>query len=562
MKKIKEYLGSLPMVLFLVITVCVFMPSSLFLGNLNEFSVGYIEVLPIILIVSLVVMLVLAGIGAILHRLSRKAETAYKLLLFGISAGFYLQGNFLNPSFPELNGTPIEWSNYTKSTVLSLGVWGICIVAPFVAYRFKKNITEMIASYGSMFLAAMQALSLVMLVFTAEPGLDTTFALTKKGQFELSKNDNVVMFVVDTLDATWAERDVLSNEAYSEKLKDFTYFNDVVASGAPTVLGVPGILTGYRYDTTKDLIEYNKEAYANTSLFKDMSESGYDVKLYTEKTYVDGADRRYIANSEDIDGYQVSSYVEFGSYLYRLAGFYAAPMPLKRFFWFYSGEFSSLSKVDELENEVYELDDPQFYKDMQQSGVNASQDNNVFAVYHFFGAHGPYSMDENAQAVSQDKTSQTQQIHGTFKIIFEYIDQMKSLGIYDNSTIIITADHGGVNLYQNPAVLVKQKGATNDVMEVNSNPATFKNLNATIAKVAVNNKDSYGETLFEVSAENKDSVVRYHVAPDDLGLLCFPDDITVKSKTYCMYKIVGNSRDMNNITPVKSLSEMKKVNSN
>ena len=59
-------------------------------------------------------------------------------------------------------------------------------------------------------------------------------------------------------------------------------------------------------------------------------------------------------------------------------------------------------------------------------------------MYHLNGAHSPYVMDENAQAVPSDSIGVDSQIRGIFKIIKEYMDELKAKGIYDSSTIIIT----------------------------------------------------------------------------------------------------------------------------
>ena len=42
MKKIKDKLITIyPQLIFLIVTFCIFMPASLFLGNLDEFAVGF-----------------------------------------------------------------------------------------------------------------------------------------------------------------------------------------------------------------------------------------------------------------------------------------------------------------------------------------------------------------------------------------------------------------------------------------------------------------------------------------------------------------------------------------
>lgn len=553
----KKFLSLLSPTFFLVMTFCIFMPSSLFLGNINEFAVDYTDILPIITVVTLAAAAIIFIVGVVVFFISKKAFDVYVLLVFGVALGFYVQGNFLNPSFDALNGTAIDWSDYTTSSVISIAVWLVCIAVPQVVAHLKKDIMNMVCRWGSYFLAAVQLCTLVVLVLTTTRAVETDFILTKKGQFELSKNDNIVMFIVDTLDAEWAERDITNNPHYAGNLKDFTYFDNTVAGGAPTVLGVPILLTGYEYDTTITLDEYYRKAYEKSSFLEDINNSKYDIKLYTDYSYLNGADKSNVYNAEEEQIYAISSNMEFAKYLYKLAGFYAMPMPVKRFFWFYGDDFSKLIKAEDANKEVYTCNDPQFYSDFKDKGLKAENKRNLFVLYHLFGVHGPYSMNENAQKVSEDDTDQTRQIQGTLKIIFEYIDEMKRLGVYDNSTIIITADHGGVDIYQNPAVFIKQKGESRNQMAVNSDPVTFRNLQSTIAATAMDDASAYGPTMYQM-AGNKD--VRYHVSPQVLNEVYFPDNEFVILRDYCVFKIEGNPRDMKNVSVVTDEEEMRKIN--
>ena len=62
LRKIKEIAGP---VIFLVVTLCIFMPASLFLGHLDEFAVGFTALIPLLITASLiakaVVILICSG---------------------------------------------------------------------------------------------------------------------------------------------------------------------------------------------------------------------------------------------------------------------------------------------------------------------------------------------------------------------------------------------------------------------------------------------------------------------------------------------------------------------
>ena len=124
-------------------------------------------------------------------------------------------------------------------------------------------------------------------------------------------------------------------------------------------------------------------------------------------------------------------------------------------------------------------------------------------------------------------------------MIFEYIDEMKRLGLYDNSTIIITADHGGVDLYQNPAVFIKRKNQTG--YAVNSAPVTFKNLRASFVEGILDNREAYGPSMFEV-AEDADVGYRPHTFDSILYTNVFHDSEPIKG-LYFQFQIGNPARN-------------------
>lgn len=524
--------------IFLVFTFAVYMPSSLYLSNINEFAVDYIKVLPLILFVAAVIMILVYIVGLVIYH--KRIFDSYVLLVFSLAAGFYIQGNFLNPAFDTLNGKDIDWSAYKINGIISIIAWILCFVIPQVIYVFKKNIIALVSKWGSWLLTAMQLVSLVVLILTTQKTIVNDFAVTKNGEFELSTKNNTVMFVVDTLDASWFEEMVLSDEGYKEDLKDFTYFDDAVAGGSPTVLGIPTLLTGkIDMHAEQDYEDFYKEAYGNSTLFKDLQDANYQVKLYTEYFYLDYCDKENVDNLKFDQQYVVSSPRGFIGCLYKFVSFYSMPQFLKQNFWLYSGEFSNYISIEDTSSNMYKMDDAGFYQDFKNSGITTQNEKNTFVMYHLNGSHGPYVMNENAEAVPENSVGVDSQTRGSFKIITDYIKELKAKGLYDNTTIIITADHGGVDLYQNPAVMVKQKNTNQNEIAVNSSKITFTNLNATIASSCIQDASSYGEDVFQVGDKN---VVRFHVAPNDLTQNVYKDDPAALTQEWSLLIIPADAK--------------------
>lgn len=498
--------------LFLIFTFAVYMPSSLYLSNINEFAVDYGRIFPMILLFAAVMWAVIYIVGAVM--INARLFDSYVLFILSIGLGFYIQGNFLNPSFGTLNGSQIDWGMYKVNGIVSIAVWILCLLVPQAVYVFRKDIMEAVSKWGSLLLTAMQLVSLVVLVLTVQKTVVSDFAVTKNGEFELSSQNNTVMFVVDTLDAEWFEDMVLTEDTYREALKDFTYFNDAVAGGSPTVLGIPTLLTGkIDYNAEQDFGDYYKEAYESSALFGDLKNENYQVKLYTEYFYLDNCDKENVDNLKFEQQYVVSSNRGFFGCLYKLVSFYAMPQFLKQKFWIYTGDFSNYVTILDQTGNMYTMDDAAFYEDYRNNGITVQDEKNTFIMYHLNGSHGPYVMNEDAERVEEDSVGADSQTRGVFKIITEYMDELKRKGLYDNTTVIITADHGGVDLYQNPAVLVKDKNVSQNEMTVSESKITFTNLNATIASSCLSDASSYGDDVYQVGDK---SMVRFHVAPNDL----------------------------------------------
>lgn len=535
---VERILLLLPPTIFLIFTFAIYMPSSLFISNIDDFALDYIKIVPLIALVSVAVLVIVYIIGLIIP--IKRLFYSYVLLVFSLALGFYIQGNFLNPAFNSLNGKEIAWSQYKINGIISIIAWILVFVVPQVVYAIKENIMSLIVKWGSLFVTAMQLVSLVVLLLTTHKVVSNDFAVTKNGEFELSSKNNTIMFVVDTLDASWFEDMLLPNEEYKKSLKDFTYFDDAVAGGAPTVLGIPTLLTGkIDMDASRDTSEYYKDAYESSSLFADMQKSNCNVKLFTEFYYLDYCDKNSVDNLKMEQKYVISSRRGFMECLYKFVSFYAMPQFLKQNFWLYSGEFNQYITLEDNTSNLYKLDDAQFYQDFKEKGITTQNDKDTFVMYHLNGAHSPYVMDENAQAVPSDSIGVDSQIRGIFKIIKEYMDELKAKGIYDSSTIIITADHGGIDLYSNPAILVKERNANHDEMVVSDSKITFTNVNNTIASSTLKDSSAYGENVFEVGDKQ---MVRFHVAPNDLTENVFKDNAYAKEQLWSLLIIPADKR--------------------
>lgn len=557
-----------PSALFLIVTYAIYTPSALFLGNIEEFMVDYIDIVPIVLLVSLIL---LAAVSLPVFLVSNeKVLTYYIAFIFSIASCIYIQSNFLNPVLPSLDGFKVDWNVYYRENIISTCFWVVCILIMFgISFRWQKK-AERILKYLAYFVSAVQATSLVVLIILNVHEYSEEYVqeyyFSKEGEFTIGLEENIVIFVVDSLGSE-AMKEYIMSEAYEEgQLDDFTFFDNTVSGGASTNVGVPLLLTGIERDP------YEKSAYVpyvyeEASLYDDLHENGYDVRIFTNATstlfrFPDGIAENFRRSIN----YHIGSPYIFGKQLYKLVNFYVMPQPLKdRFFLSTSQITNSIVKADTSidaseKDDIYSCDDNlSFYIDMKEAKTLQADYKKSFRLYHIQGVHGPYNMNENLEIVEDYSISEQQQLQGVMKEIYTYIEYMKNANVYNESAIIIIGDHGqaGHGTFQEDTAALIKRPYESHKLEYSSVPICFRNVYATLASVAFKDYSTYGPSAYDITDES--DVERLHTInnivikrnvdfwPDfqlngdnDFYRIIIPDDLDDTSE----YKI-WNPREIN-----------------
>lgn len=500
-----------PAVLFFVVTYAVFTPSSLFLGNIDEFSLHYIKIVPILFCMALFLFTGIYFIAVWLIR--ERTLPFYIALIFGVTAGAYIQSNFLNSKLPILDGALIEWEKYRTENIISTVVWIFCIISVFLAAYFGKEKFEKIVKYASYFFSAVQLVSLVVLVVMNPLDDKASYGFSKEGEFLAGSEENIVIFIIDTLQEDVLE-EYLASEAYAQDgtLEDFTLFDNAVSGGAPTIVAMPLFLTGSEYDPAQPFQDYLAEAWSETSLYDDLHQNGYDVRLYSALVDISGFPEGTFDNYVPIGDSWINDYAGFGSSLYQLVNYLLMPQFLKESFW-----LSTETLLYNIHNTDYTLNDIYFHNDFVDAGEMLQTGyEKAYRLYHLNGLHPPYSMTEDFERVWDNGVAEQTVLRGDMRIIYTYMNEMKRIGVYDKSTIIIAGDHGRHsegNPETNPAVLIKLPLESHE-LAYNSAPIHFRNIGATIAGTFLEDYSAYGPSVYDIT--DASDVERMHTITDSV----------------------------------------------
>lgn len=487
--------------LLFALTLGLFAPLDAYLGSVTEFWFSWSHILPALLVSSVLLFALGIGMGAVLPR---KIKNVWVALLFIVGVGLYLQGQILNISYGVLDGKEIDWGAYKGYAVFNTLVWGALIVAVCVALRRSPVRSATIIRWISLFLVYIQlaGLSITGVRQRAHLVQPANGVLTTDGLFSIGEDENVFVFILDTLGSDFFEHLLEQRPEIKELFDGFQYFADFSTTYPTTRGALPFILTGIYNDNKMSTGRYIAKAYDSTPFYKDLNELGFDIRLYTMNGFVPLSQARYIANKIDRSAYP-SSTTGLAAKLYRYALFRTVPHVLKPFFWLHTGDFDIYRAT--VGYSVYQLDDPLFYETLRESKLQVGT-HKAYRFYHFWGMHSPHVLNENMERV--DQSTAEAQARGLMRMMEEYFQQLKALGLYDTATIIVTGDHPKDVLPRHlgksrTAFLLKPKHARG-LMTTNFLPASHADMLPTIMAEVSDKKRTYGLGLtHEEMSENR-----------------------------------------------------------
>lgn len=493
----------LALVIFGVFTSGLCGPLSLYFENTGEFWFRISDVLIVTLFGSLFAFAALFLIGILLPE---KAFPIYTKLLFGIFLAMYLQGTFINISYGNgvLDGTEIQWSDYTGYAVLDTLIWVVCIALPFIVSIFLKDKWKKVLLLASVFLTVIQIPALVVDVINYKPTEKAYVTVTTEGMYELGKEQNVIIIVLDTMDETYFQEYIDNHPDYVENLDGFVHYTNMMSSSARTIVAVPSMLTGKAFTRDTTYSEYVDKIWSEENPLSDLHDSGWDVRCYSKSDFYGSGVADYIENIDN-GAEKVGSYRILGSKLYKLNAFRFAPHLMKRFFWLSTSEFDEAKASDETNGAkaTYATDDAAFHRNfLSRDGysVNTSY-NNAFRFYLLKGVHSPYILTSDGLS-TRSKTSRSEQTEGSFEIVKTMLNDLKEKDMYDSSLIIITADHGDKHVAEYLMFLYKAPGATGPMTETDV-PASMFDLSGILYGLAGKSGkiSEYGEDLFSLTED-------------------------------------------------------------
>lgn len=368
--------------------------------------------------------------------------------------------------------------------------------------------------------------------------------LTTAGLNTVAPGKNIVIFVLDRFDTNYYDELIEKDPEMFDFLTGFTAYPDNISLYSRTYPAIASMVTGMRNDFSGTAEDYFAKAYGTSDFLKTLKQNDYAVRVYTADYYGyrdAAALAGMIDNVNTSDGYMVTKPAKLVGNMLFLSIYRYAPNVVKNRMSLSTNDFDDIGIYDEVP--MYKMDDAAVFR-LVEEGLTEDDayGENAYTLIHLNGLHPPHGMDENGNAVSGG--SMTAAAHGCFKLIKNYLNEMKRLGVYEDATVIITGDHPSpVDDYAEPtqtrltALFVKEAGRAEEPFRVSSAQVSQENnLLGTLVKSAGLKTDRDWGLAYSEVPEGVD-IERHHLF-----------EFTYESNTSAImdFRVMGSGRDFAN----------------
>lgn len=502
MTKAKKWLGqalrqalqALPLCLFFALTLTLFAATQMVCDNQEEFWFTWAQMAPGVARVGLWVW---GALTLLLAVLPHRAFPWGQGVLLGLGVAALLQGNGLNADYGALNGQAIAWGEYTVYGLINTALWAGILFICLSLRQWKRFgalcvVLPCLLAVGEGGWIAYRA--------AQAPTPQTETYLSQAGLYTVGTEENLLVLVLDSVDADQFAQALAEDPDLSRCLEGFTWYRNAMGLSDPTKYGLPALLTGQAYTQPVDYAGFIAAAYADAPLYTMLAGDVWDARFFTDSRYV-SLDAGVVDNlaREEL---AVNDPAGLTRDLLRLCAFRYAPHFLKPQLWMYSNVFLPYAQAQG--EPVYEVTDPAFDARLREEGLEATVER-AFRLIHLTGMHPPYTMDADCQYQAQGVTAQ-EQMRGCLRLAEDYLEQLRALGVYDRSAVLILADHGTETVHR-PLLLLKRPGDTGE-MAVNDAPVSYADLPATY--VALLTGAQAGTELWSIPQGQARTRLYYH----------------------------------------------------
>ena len=485
---------------------------TVFVSNNEDFWFGFNMLLKSNLLFFILFMVFIIIISSIVYSISKflKVDWIYRIYLLLLSSGFiytYIQGNYFSGKLPVLDGSPINWNSFKTESIISYLIIALIIILNLVLLKIKKEKYEKIISFICVAICFMLFTGLIPTLTSINdiPKEKGVYTSTTKDINKLSNNKNFLILLVDMLDSKTFDK-VIKDTNSEDIFSDFTYFPDTLSAYPFTRESIPFILTGEWYEAESSFSDYYNEAFNNSKLFDKLKNDDFSINVYEQDLQWTDSKSLSINNIKAIN-YKINNISLFKQEVKYIL-FKYLPYSLKKYSKIETMDYLKCRNDKLNDNTAFKSNNREFYDVLDDIKL---QNDNYFQFVHIDGGHSPWNLNANLEYI--ENGTYEDKMASAITVIDKYLDRIKKSGQYDNSVIIIMADHGNYNYEyigrQNPSFYIKGLNETHEEMVISNKKVSYADLNESIYDDLLDGKKS-DEILSEEDNNRIRRFIWYH----------------------------------------------------
>ena len=356
----------------------------------------------------------------------------------------YLETGVLASGLPPLNGDAWIFRDPARIRTDSLVLGGVMLLG-LLSYKYSRRyVVHISAALGVMILASMFDVKKDKLSGEKNylsPGCCAKLDAVRNAVFSASRN--VLVLMLDSTPADVAGVVARENPELMARFTGFVGYDKNCGVHGDTLHGLPGTATGLYFDGKSETIaQYSNSIFSEKSFLADYVKAGCSVSFlpnlgnlgYSSEHKPTGR----VQTADDDDSLCVlrPTTVTFGMNLFQIVRFRLAPFFLKAEILNMTSVGGSACARFKSEKEVYPI--------LERAKIDRAIPLSL-GFYHTEGCHFPITIDRYGNQLKEPRNDYQGIIDETtylMTVVADFLDTLRSRGLYDNSAIIITADHG------------------------------------------------------------------------------------------------------------------------
>ena len=446
----KSVLGAALVTLAPLFIIYIYLPAETFFHSYSDYNFPYWILLKSLIMEFICVWYTATYILSMLNAaLSRKVQA----LVLGFTLAIYVQYMFFNQNVGIVDGHPFVFKEHMVLATVNIIVWAALIIIPVAvatsnlkkaknsaipteSKKTNDNLTtnkgaESVTPKLSAAILALHILTFAMLLISADKQCYhySSVYFDYSEQYTVGSGKNIVLFIIDEADNKFI-KELYEEGKISHTFDDYIIYTNTCSVYDFTNLSMLQMVTNYPFDNTLDASTRRELAWGQDSVkefYDRFHQAGYKVNFfnfdYENSEGVIGKMDNARVFDEKNDTIQYINYKNIKKQSDALTAYRLLPIVFKP-----TVDMTLVSSPDPV---IIYSTNTGYYENRdfdENMDLKLGDSENYLIIHHTKGLHMP---DNNVETMEYCLGS-----------VEKYIEQMKALGVYDNASIIITADHG------------------------------------------------------------------------------------------------------------------------